>query len=313
MSEYLPFGSLLFGEKQPSYGSIAASGSAKRKAKIKTGLKQINAVYQGGSAPFYSLARGKFKPNQTYYAPTSKGFKPYWNKKKGVGPDGTFTPSTLGKIVGSGGGDVFASKIFGALGLGKIFGGDKKSPEDVARKALERKQLYTGGVTENFEGFQPTFFQKRAQDYINFANPQLAEQYRLNRDAINYGLINRGLNTSSVADQARSRVERTADQGRQQIVDSGLEQSNNLYRDIEAARQENIRQLYQSASPAQGLQSAIASASSFRKPSVFAPLGDLFSGLAKQYYTSQILNNYRLGGQGNTNTNNDGTSNFAPI
>ena len=108
-----------------------------------------------------------------------------------------------------------------------------------------------------------------------------------------FGLENRGLGGSSVQGQASSNLEREAGRARQTIADTGLEQANQLRRDIEGSRQQAISQLYQSADPAQALQGAVRSAIGFQAPSTFAPATNMFTNLAQQYATRQLLNNYR--------------------
>jgi hypothetical protein len=98
---------------------------------------------------------------------------------------------------------------------------------------------------------------------------------------------------------------------RQRIADEGLNQANTLKRGVEDARQQAINQLYQSADPAQALQGAVRSALNFQQPSTFAPIANMFSNIANQYATSQLLNSYR---QPFGVASNDQLSNYlAPI
>jgi hypothetical protein len=242
-------------------------------------------------------SKEKFDKQGTYYALSGKkgGFVPYW-APGGKKPKGYTEPSLPGQIIGSGGGDLGAALGVRAVGLpdflDSIFG-DKVSPKDIAKKTFKKGKLFHAPEYKTFEGFQEPFFQKRAQDYVNFALPQLAEQYRTNQKGILYGLSNRGLDRSTVASEAASGLERTAGEGRQRIAETGITQANQLRKDVEQARQQAISQLYQSADPAQAVQGAVRSAIGFQAPSSFAPLANMFSGIANQYMTSQLLNNYR--------------------
>jgi hypothetical protein len=201
----------------------------------------------------------------------------------------------------------FATKV-----LGSLFD-DKKSPREVARDAFRHNQLFELGRTQNFEGFQPEFFDQRAKDYVNFALPQVADQYQTNRNAVAFGLANRGLQGSSVENQANTRLERASGQAKQNVADTGIAQANELKRAVEEARQADIAQLYQTADPSRGFQSALSNASQLRIPSTFAPLGDMFSNIARQYYVNQALNNYR-NAPANVNPDSYSLSNFlAPI
>jgi hypothetical protein len=279
----------------PNYARIAGSNEKKRQGLIRLGLQQINSVFSGGTAPFYSpaLTEGaRFDPSQTYYSFNKKGeFTPYW-APGGRAPKGTSSDTLLSGALKSGGGDLGAALAVKTLGIGGLFDKDV-SPKQIAARSFRRGQLFKPPEEFTFEGFQEPFYEKRAQDYVNFALPQLAQQYQSNRNAMLFGLANRGLGGSTVQGQASSNLEREAGKGRQTIADTGLEQANQLRRDVESARQQAVNQLYQSADPAQALQGAVRAASSFRAPSTFAPITNLFTNLAQQYATNQLLNSYR--------------------
>lgn len=304
----------------PDYGKLAKRNEATRQSLINLGLQQINAVYGGGTAPFYTTANtpgAKFDPRASYYNLTGKGFQPYWIPG-GQRPEGTFQPSGAASLLagsdpittgifnnltgGRGAASAVAGlatpNIFGSLGgvLGRVLGGlfgEEKSPRDIARRAFRRGQLFNAPNYQTFEGFQPEFFNQRAQAYVNYALPQLAEQYQQARNAQSFGLANRGLLGSTQQTQATQRLERETGRAKQGIAETGIEQANQLRKEIEQARQEAIRQLYQSADPAQAISSAIGSASQFRIPSAFAPITNLLGNLAQQYLVSQTLNAYR--------------------
>jgi hypothetical protein len=268
----------------PNYAAVAGRNERKRQGIIRLGLDQINAVFGGGTAPFYSPANtgeNKFDPRQTYYGLTGKGeFAPYWAPGGARPSAGPFSPG-IGTYT-------FRTAPGSPFLLSNIFGKKGDSPRKVAAKAFRRGQLFTAPQVQTFEGFQEPFFEQRAQDYVNFALPQLAQQYQQNRNAILFGLANRGLTGSSIEAQARASLEREAGKGRQTIADTGLEQANQLRRDIESARQQAISQLYQSADPAQALQGAVRTAIGFQAPSVLAPLTNMFANLA--YTARRLLN-----------------------
>jgi len=291
----------------PNYAKVAGKNEAKRQGIINLGMDQINAIFGGGSAPFYTSANtgeNQFNRHNTYYGLTGKGdFAPYWAPGSVQPKQGPNSPG-IGSITL----ETAPGSPFGFMG--GVLGHKGPSPRQIAKKSFNRGQLFNAPETKTFEGFQDPFYAKRAQDYVNFALPQFAQQYQQNRNQMLFGLANRGLGQSSVADQASSNLERSAGEGRQQIADTGLAQANQLRRDVEAARQQAISQLYQSADPAQALQGAVRTASGFQAPSTFAPITNMFSNLANQYATSQILNNYRqpYGAPGQS-----GGNYFAPI
>lgn len=288
----------------PNYANVAQRNEKARQALINLGTQQINSVFGGGTAPFYAPANpntSQFDPHQSYYKIGPKGPALYW-APGGKHPPGQFSQSGVGQAIGSGGGDLGAAFGAKALGLDKLFG-KEQSPKQVAKTKFRRGQLFMAPEYQTFEGFGDPFYQGREQDYIRYALPQLAEQYRQNRNAIKFGLANKGLLGSTVEASANAGLERTAGEGRQTIADTARAGSNSLRQQIEGARQAALSQLYQSANPGQAIQSAVQTASGFQAPSTFAPIGNLFTSLAQQYVTNQLLNNYRQGASAFDTTN----------
>lgn len=302
----------------PNYSSIAQNNEKARQAQIEQGLKAINAVYEGGSVPWYLPALGnKFDKSQTYYTVGKNGlaFTPYYAPKgttnflDGIGPARPTTPSQLGQVSRGldpnypGGlgvatispeiGNKF-NKLVNPAGdllsnfVGGLFGGDKPSLSDVMNKAIRHGMLYIGDGNKTFQGFDQSFFDKRQKAYEDFANPELNQQYANNRNNLVYSLANRGLSNSSFGNAQGSLLARDLQKGRQGIVDTGIQQVQDLKRGLESTRQQAISQLYQTGNPSQAVNSAISLSQNTTAPSPFAPLANAFGNVAQQYYLSQL-------------------------
>lgn len=317
----LTAGGLLSFDGAQKFSTLAKQNEANRQGKINLGLGQIDAVFGGGTTPFYTLASGKYNPSAYYSYQNKQGaFAPYYAPKQPKGGIGAADPrlgivpndprTTVGPnggppLAGSSQGSAVDSVLnFGQPGaglqnlgdllsgnFGGLFGSSSASPEDKRRKLFKKGQLYT---TENktFEGFQPEFFDQRYQDYINYALPQLGRQTDDATKSITYGLADRGLVKSSAGNKARSDLQYSTGQAEQQLADTGIAQKQQLQKDVEASKQQAIAQLYTTADPARATQGALAAASQLRGPSVFAPLGNMFGSLINQYYTNQLLSSY---------------------
>lgn len=306
----------------PNYSGWAKSSEARRQGIINLGLDQINAVFGGGSAPFYAPAdssqqfsksewRGASPQSKTFWTLNKKGqFSPFYapnnalpanaGRSAGIGAAAGMIGGPVGSALGAGIGATIANMRNYGVAEGSVLGpaaglfhGDVPTPRDIVNKKLRRGQLFNAPEEKTFEGFQQPFYDQRAQDYVNFALPQLGEQYRGTRNAINFGLANRGLSGSTQGGQANSALERQTGEARQRISDEGLSQANTLKRGVEDARQQAINQLYQSADPAQALQGAVRNALNFQQPSTFAPISNMFTNIAQQYATNRLLNSYR--------------------
>lgn len=312
----------LFDPQGPAYGKLATKNEKQRQALINQGLGQLNSIFGGGTADFYSMANagGKgFKADRTtrdqpYYHLTGKGFTPYMNDTQK--PDSFLgdhhdwqmasvpTGGVAGGIEHGGNGDwgqSFASILTGGLfdTLGSFFGGNEESPLDKAKKAYDRGQLLNK-TTATYEGFQPSFYDQRAKDYLSFALPEEARQYRTNLDAVTYNLANRGLLKSSQATNQYSNLNRTDMQAKQSIADSALDQANALRQKVEEAKSGAISQLYQTGDANLAASNAIHTMSSIAQPNAFAPISNLFGNLATNVYVNNLLNSYKGGGASNS-------------
>ncbi len=163
-----------------------------------------------------------------------------------------------------------------------------------AQKAEDKRQAAilkgTGQVDQAFAGFNQPFYDARRQAYIDYALPQLSDQYQTTRNQVGFGLANRGQTNSSTANKQWSDLFRTTEASKRGIADAATAQSQDLQKQIAGSRQNLINQLYTTADPANASQSAISTAAGFQTPSTFAPLVNQFSGLLNQYYISQLLN-----------------------
>lgn len=175
------------------------------------------------------------------------------------------------------------------MGLG---GGSFGSSAAAAEKQRQMKiAAGTQGVNDQFAGFNPQFYQQRAQDYYNFAQPQLGQQFQQTKQAVLGNLANRGLSNSSTRNQQVGGLNRELANQRQGLYDTGQQQAQSLQQQVEQSRGNALNLLYQSADPGAATGQAQRAAAGFSVPSAFAPVGNLFSNLANMYYTKQLINN----------------------
>lgn len=165
-----------------------------------------------------------------------------------------------------------------------------KKAEKQEKQRQERITTGTGSINKAFEGFNDDFYNQRASAYQKFALPELSHQYQQTRNQLVFNLANRGLLKGGAANQQWNELSRTMAQGRQQIADSGLAQSQDLRRSVEGQKDTLLGNLYQSADPASAAAGATSAAASFATPSTFAPIGNMFGNIAQQYYLSQLIN-----------------------
>ncbi len=269
-----------------------------RQGLINLGEQQINAVYGGGTAPFYQLAQY----NKPLRPASATGFytSPLTGQRAGTnpsfGPD-PMTPRTPGlnavdprtpRTGVTAGTPPSAAPIYRLNRRGEFAIANNPSG-----KNLRRGLYFTAPETKTFEGYGDKFYNEREKAYTDYAMPQVAQQYRDAKAATMYGLANRGQLGSSLDREAGSQLERTSASARSAVVDNAIDQSSQLRRDIEAARQSAIQQLYQATDPSKAVASAIATSGQFRRPSSFAPVINAFANIANTYATNQAIQGYR--------------------
>lgn len=179
-----------------------------------------------------------------------------------------------------------------ALGLYKgppNYAGQAKKQER-QRQALVNQG--TGLIDQQFAGFDQPFYDQRQKTYVDYAMPQLAKQYGQTKQAIGFGLSSRGLAGGSAARQQYSNLNQEMGTQKQAISDVGLGQAQDLRKEVEGQHNLLLDELYNTANPTLSGQRATATAAGFRSPSVYAPLGNMFSNLLNQYYSKQLLESY---------------------
>lgn len=263
----------------PNYAGLAAKNEKQRQAQIDQGMQAINAVYQGGQYNQFAQAGGVGQAGQTYYRidPKTGAYVPYQQgaqKQPRLGlPLGSKVPNT---------------------GVGKFptEGGPNKSISKQEQNLIKKGKLFQQVPSQYFQGFGQDFYDKAAQSYVQYAVPQIAQQYDQTNRGIQYGLANRGLVGSSAQGKAQSDLQLNLGQQEQQVADNARTTATNLQNQVENSRQSAISNLYQASDPSGAGAQAVSSAAQFSVPQSFTPILGAFSNLANQYATSQLYNNY---------------------
>lgn len=177
---------------------------------------------------------------------------------------------------------------------GSNLGGSQRKQE------LERKQAINRGqqlIDAQFAGFDDNFYDQRAQDYEDFAAPQLGQQFTRTGNSLTYDLARRGIRNSTVAGQKRSALELENAQQLRNVADTGMAQANELRQTVEGQRSNLVSQLNASADPGQAGAAALRTAQAYQKPTSFAPIGDMFADWTRNYLANQTARAYDPGVQ----------------
>ena len=244
-----------------------------RQARIKSGMSRIDAIFDGGTVG--SGGADRYDPNASYVtadggafaAPTkTETYRDYGANYRGNGVAGDEGGGggTIGKDgVRIGGTDGYVTKTRNVLDM------------DAVNSMLNNGGLFTG--TEERKGFTDDFYDKRSQAYVDFATPQLEDQYKDASAALTSALSRSGQLRSTLAGDRSSKLQKSFATQRQSVVDKGREYANTARRNINASRDDAVSMLQASADPDAAVSSALNKASAARDAvPAFDPLAPVF-------------------------------------
>ncbi|WP_068314932.1 hypothetical protein [Polycladidibacter hongkongensis] len=168
-------------------------------------------------------------------------------------------------------------------------GGSKEAAR--ARREEEQRQARvragTSQINSVFDGqFTDDFFKTRAQSYLDYANPQLEDQYNNATKELSFALARSGTLDSSVRGGKLSELQKLYDIEKQNVADQAQAQSKQLRGEVERSRGDLISTLSATGDAKTASNSAINQAELLSKPAAFSPLENLFadfmSGLGTQ-------------------------------
>jgi hypothetical protein len=149
--------------------------------------------------------------------------------------------------------------------------------DEAARQARVRQG--TEQVNQTFSQFDDPFFDKQRTSYLNFALPQLDDQYGQAQKKLTFALARDGnLNSSAQAAQ-NGLLQKTYDTQRLSIADQGQNLSNQALSQIEDARGNLIGSLNATGDATQAAQSAAARAGALAAPQGYSAIGDAFGSI----------------------------------
>jgi hypothetical protein len=157
--------------------------------------------------------------------------------------------------------------------------------DEQARQATIRAG--TDKINSTFDSqFTPDFYGNIKKGFLDYANPQLDQQYKDAQKELTYSLARGGnLDSSTRADQSGT-LQRTYDTGKQAVADQALSYENNSKNSIEDARGNLISNLNISGDATGAANSAITRAQALSQPQAYSPIANMFStftsGLATQ-------------------------------
>jgi len=158
----------------------------------------------------------------------------------------------------------------------------------------QQQQIQTGlgQINNAFSGFTPQFYQGVQDAYMNYATPQLYQQYQPILGQTNAKLANQGLLGSSSDQYLHQQLGQQMGQAQTQISNQAVQQSGDLQQQVGQEKSNLIGQLETASQPADVAQQATGIASQFTAPSTFAPIGQMLSQFGQMFLGGQQSNMY---------------------
>lgn len=178
-----------------------------------------------------------------------------------------------------------------------MFGFFQSGGSDSPAKAREiensREKIITAGtqnIAKAFAGFNDQYYNKRAQDYINYAMPQLGEQTRKAQKGLVYSLADRGLLKSTVAGEKQAELQQQASDAQAGIVDEAQSQANQER--LSKAQQKSglIEQLISAQNPMLAQQQTLAGASQVPLANNASGTASMVNGIMNALLAQQVAN-----------------------
>lgn len=251
-------------------GSSSASKEAKRarkaeeerQARIRQGTQRINDIFAGQSRGVGAVDLGSsFDPYATYYTADGQMWRPDENLMRDVAavqPRYRETNDGLRVLAQAG--------SPGRAGI---------SAEQQYQNMLRNQGLYRGVETKG--GFNDDFFTGRRQAYLDYATPQIDDQYADAQKQLAFALARSGTLDSSVRGQKTAELQKQYDLTTQQVADQALSYETEARNAVEDARANLISMLNATGDAEGAANAALARSQALSQPVAFSPLTNLFA------------------------------------
>lgn len=172
-----------------------------------------------------------------------------------------------------------------------------ETPESQFQRMLREGKLFKSVDTDG--GFNEKFFDHRRQAFLDYANPQLEDQYGKAQKELTFALARSGTLDSSMRGEKAGELQKAYDLNKQQIADQAISYETEARNAVEDARANLVTMLNVTGDATGAANSAIARAQALSKPVAFSPISNLFADFTSTLGTQAAMEraNYYSGGQ----------------
>lgn len=174
------------------------------------------------------------------------------------------------------------------------FGGGGASKEaELARQEEEARQARiregTDKINTTFGQFNDDFFDGIRTSFIDFARPQLDDQYNDAREDLTFALARSGTLDSSMRGEQSADLQKKYDLNLQDITDQARSYETEARTDVEKARGDLVTMLQATGDATGAANAALSRAAILAKPPSYSPIGQLFQDAASAFSTQAAL------------------------
>lgn len=292
------------GKSGGNEAALARQDEQQRQAKIRAGTARINSIFDGAKAGSGALSAGTaYDPNATYYLADGSVWSPSTGTTttggdaKGMFSSGLPLPngsakSSTGGMFGAGGplpnGSASPNGVSGLPGVAGSAPGGKTAEQQFA-EMLSGGKLYSGASSTG-GGFDDAFYGNRRQAYVDYAQPQLDQQYADAQKELTYALARNGTLDSSVRGEKTGELKKLYDLNSQKVADDALSYETDARNAVESARADLISTLNATGDAEGAANSALARSAALSQPAAFSPLASLFVDFTNALGTQAAAN-----------------------
>jgi len=170
--------------------------------------------------------------------------------------------------------------------------GGKGGDGGAAQREKQRQASITQGyeqIQNIFGGFNDDFYNQRGQAFIDYAQPQLDQQYEDAVKNLTFALSRNGRLDSSVAGEQRAKLQQDYDKQKAGLIDKGMNYANDARSAVERSRGDLVSLNSNLANPATIANEAQNRLSSLQAMPSFEPLAPLFVNAGESLGTQADL------------------------
>lgn len=157
--------------------------------------------------------------------------------------------------------------------------------EEEARQARIKQGME--GIDTTFSRFDDPYYSSINRSYLDYASPQLEEQYRKAQEELAYALARGGVTDSTIAGKKQADLQRQYDLNRAAIVDEAANQEKTARSAVSGERSNLVSQLQSTADPTAAANAAATAAQTLSMRPSFSPLTQLFTNVTAGLAASQ--------------------------